>query len=412
MGQEWKTLSLVVIGAAIVGWLAVRQLSADLGTGVAEPIAAAAVAARPTERRHPPSPRRRSPHRPSPRGRRTRPPPSCRRRPTATSRYIERDLGVLAQALGKDQRIEDRRHAPGQRRLGRAGRRVPIAAPRISGNPPWAAREERIDEDLGRRMTVACALVGMVAVGARRRRTARAPRAHRAREGAAADRAADPRRPLGDQTHPARSPGVGRHRSRKPSSSTSSSSSASARSRSSTRSTATSSPSTKPISTSSKTLRKRALAIDERLGEARTLLVQANRGDIDELKRSSQRSPATGRGIAERLRARSPDAPATLMSVTRSLARRRSDLRAAVGRDGDPRSLDHDRHDAPPFVSFSSSGTTSGRATTSISLNATPRATSASRWRSQCGQSPLTYKVTCAAIRTAPARRSADGQRA
>jgi hypothetical protein len=35
-------------------------------------------------------------------------------------------------------------------------------------------------------------------------------------------------------------------------------------------------------------LRKRALAIDERLGEARTLLVQANRGDIDELKRSSQ----------------------------------------------------------------------------------------------------------------------------
>ncbi len=35
-------------------------------------------------------------------------------------------------------------------------------------------------------------------------------------------------------------------------------------------------------------LRKRALAIDEKLDQARTTLVQSNRGDIDELKRSSQ----------------------------------------------------------------------------------------------------------------------------
>lgn len=37
-------------------------------------------------------------------------------------------------------------------------------------------------------------------------------------------------------------------------------------------------------------LRKRALAIDQRLDEARTALVQANRGDLDELKRSSQQA--------------------------------------------------------------------------------------------------------------------------
>lgn len=37
-------------------------------------------------------------------------------------------------------------------------------------------------------------------------------------------------------------------------------------------------------------LRKRALAIDQRLGEARTALVQTNRPDIDELKRNSQQA--------------------------------------------------------------------------------------------------------------------------
>ncbi len=37
-------------------------------------------------------------------------------------------------------------------------------------------------------------------------------------------------------------------------------------------------------------LRKRALTIDQRLGEARTQLVQTNKADIDELKRNSQQA--------------------------------------------------------------------------------------------------------------------------
>ena len=45
-------------------------------------------------------------------------------------------------------------------------------------------------------------------------------------------------------------------------------------------------------------LRRRALAIDERLGQARQALVQANRPDIDELKRTSQQA----RTLAETLR--------------------------------------------------------------------------------------------------------------
>jgi hypothetical protein len=46
------------------------------------------------------------------------------------------------------------------------------------------------------------------------------------------------------------------------------------------------------------TLRKRALEIDDRLGQARTALVQANRADLDELKRGSQQA----RELAETLR--------------------------------------------------------------------------------------------------------------
>lgn len=37
-------------------------------------------------------------------------------------------------------------------------------------------------------------------------------------------------------------------------------------------------------------LRKRALALDQRLDEARTALVQANRADLDELKQNSQQA--------------------------------------------------------------------------------------------------------------------------
>jgi hypothetical protein len=44
-------------------------------------------------------------------------------------------------------------------------------------------------------------------------------------------------------------------------------------------------------------LRKRALAIDQRLGEARTVLVQANKTDIDELKRTSQEAKQLAEGL-------------------------------------------------------------------------------------------------------------------
>ena len=44
-------------------------------------------------------------------------------------------------------------------------------------------------------------------------------------------------------------------------------------------------------------LRKRALALDARLGEARTLLVQANKPDIDELKRTSQEARQLVEGL-------------------------------------------------------------------------------------------------------------------
>jgi hypothetical protein len=45
-------------------------------------------------------------------------------------------------------------------------------------------------------------------------------------------------------------------------------------------------------------LRKRALAIDQKLGDARTVLVEANRPEIDELQRSSTRA----RELVENLR--------------------------------------------------------------------------------------------------------------
>lgn len=45
-------------------------------------------------------------------------------------------------------------------------------------------------------------------------------------------------------------------------------------------------------------LRKRALALDQRLDEARTALIQANRTDLDELKRTSQQA----RQLTETLR--------------------------------------------------------------------------------------------------------------
>lgn len=44
-------------------------------------------------------------------------------------------------------------------------------------------------------------------------------------------------------------------------------------------------------------LRRRALAIDERLGQARTALVQANKPDIDQLKQNSQQARELVEGL-------------------------------------------------------------------------------------------------------------------
>jgi hypothetical protein len=108
MGQEWKTLSLVVIGAAIVGWLAVRQLSGISGRGVAKPIAAAPVGARPTEAAAPAEPEEEVAAPAVPARTAHAPAANAAGETDGDPAYIERDLEVLAQALGNDQRIEDR----------------------------------------------------------------------------------------------------------------------------------------------------------------------------------------------------------------------------------------------------------------------------------------------------------------
>ena len=108
MGQDWKTLSLVVLGAAVAGWLMVRLLSGGSGThDVSPPAVALAPAPVPTvesvaatEKKGPaaavPAPAR-SAAVPAP--------------PVAAEgdvAFIARDLEALGQALARDQRLEDR----------------------------------------------------------------------------------------------------------------------------------------------------------------------------------------------------------------------------------------------------------------------------------------------------------------
>ena len=108
MGQDWKTLSLVVLGAAVAGWLMVRLLSGGSGPHDVRPAAVARVpAAAPTaeplaatEESKPaaavPAPAR-SAAVPAP--------------PVAAEgdvALIARDLEALGQALARDQRLEDR----------------------------------------------------------------------------------------------------------------------------------------------------------------------------------------------------------------------------------------------------------------------------------------------------------------
>jgi hypothetical protein len=106
MGQDWKTLSLVVVGAAIAGWLMVRALG-DSNRHVPMPVATVATM---------PEPQRAADATPVASARIPAPAPA----PAASvvegpplaggdeSALIERDLELLSQSLQKDQRIEDR----------------------------------------------------------------------------------------------------------------------------------------------------------------------------------------------------------------------------------------------------------------------------------------------------------------
>ncbi len=104
MGQDWKTLSVVLIGAALAGWLMVRVLGGGGRKAEAPPVAVATIPA-PDRTVGAPAPAVaeapvRSPAVPSV----DAPPPPG----TDEGMLIERDLAVLAGALARDQRIEDR----------------------------------------------------------------------------------------------------------------------------------------------------------------------------------------------------------------------------------------------------------------------------------------------------------------
>lgn len=100
MAQGWKTLLLVVIGAAIVGWLTVRVLGGGRHEPVAVQTAAVASPVPPVEAPTavatppPPSPAAAAPTEPAP--------------PAGDeSDVIVRELEVLARVLVTDQRIAD-----------------------------------------------------------------------------------------------------------------------------------------------------------------------------------------------------------------------------------------------------------------------------------------------------------------
>ncbi len=107
MDHDWKTLSAVAFGAALVGWLMVRLLTGGSAgripnrpaVAVASPAAASPATARAPEQA-PTAPRL------SPRA--TVGPAETGTEPDVDLDAIVRDLDVLSQALVRDQRIEDR----------------------------------------------------------------------------------------------------------------------------------------------------------------------------------------------------------------------------------------------------------------------------------------------------------------
>ena len=105
MGQDWKTLSLVVVFAAIAGWWVVRALGDKTSEPVTPPVPAASAAL------------------PAPAEEKAAIPAAPAATPAAAAKpgdipvvlneeaevaAIQRDLDQLRQALARDQRIEDR----------------------------------------------------------------------------------------------------------------------------------------------------------------------------------------------------------------------------------------------------------------------------------------------------------------
>jgi len=107
MGQDWKTLSVVVIGAAVAGWLMVRALGGNSSHRVPSP--PATVTAIPGPQPTAETPVATPTEAPPPV---QAPIPPAANAPAASdgseAALIERDLELLSQGLAKDQRIEER----------------------------------------------------------------------------------------------------------------------------------------------------------------------------------------------------------------------------------------------------------------------------------------------------------------
>ena len=111
MGQDWKTLSLVIIGAAIMGWWTMRSLSDDSDRRVASPPPELPTIPAPQRTAEPVAAPKQAEPAPPARIPGTSAPPA---EPTDAasgddeSALILRDLESLSQDLVRDQRIEDR----------------------------------------------------------------------------------------------------------------------------------------------------------------------------------------------------------------------------------------------------------------------------------------------------------------
>jgi hypothetical protein len=110
MGQDWRTLGLVVVGTAIAGWLMVRVLGDGSGRRAASPTAAVATIPLPHRTEGAIAAAGKS----KPLRTATSAEPAPPLDPTAPSNdadeaaLIERELAMLAQGLRQDKEIEER----------------------------------------------------------------------------------------------------------------------------------------------------------------------------------------------------------------------------------------------------------------------------------------------------------------